>query len=240
MHMRSFLSTEGRQGLRWLVLWIVAAATAAIGVILLYLGPNVVPGGKGSVPSPLLAQAPPALIAIGMVGVVLGAIGIARSRWRAAATTSDDRSFGHGSVGVRMTRLADSAAIGGFVVAAAALLAVILVELVWPVVASTMRAGPCDQNPTVACFRAHPDYYQETGPGSGGYSTPVSRIGDDILTPILLSAWPLGLAAAVVGVIALATGTNRRRLAILAVVLGTAAVAGMGLQYLAFLVSGGD
>ena len=240
MHLRSFLSKEERQSLRWLVLWIVAAATAAIGVLLLYLGPNLVPAGKGSAPSPLLAQAPPALIAIGMLGVVLGAIGIARSRWRAAITTVDDRSSGQRSVGVRRTRLADSAAIGGFVVAAAALLAVILVELVWPIVASTMRAGPCDQNPTVACFRAHPDYYQETGPGSGGYSTPVSRIGNDILTPILLSAWPSGLAAAAAGVIALAARTNRRRLAILAVVLGTFTVAGMGLQYLAFLVSGGD
>jgi len=225
---------------RWLVLWIVAAATAAIGVLLLYLGPNLVPTGKGSAPSSLLGQAPPALIAIGMVGVVLGAIGIARSRWRAATTTVDDPSSGHQSAGVRRTRLADSGAIGCFVVAAAALLAVILVELVWPIVASTMRAGPCDQNPTVACFRAHPDYYQETGPGSDGYSTPVSRIGNDILTPMLLSAWPSGLAAAAAGVIALATRTNRRRLAILAVVLGTFTVAGMGLQYLAFLVSGGD
>ena len=216
------------QGGRWLVLWIAAAAAAAIGGLLFYLGPNLYPTGKGvASPNPFLGQGPIALTAVGMVGMVVGAAGIVRSRRRAAV----DRGT---------TRYSDVAAIAGFLVAAGALVAVILTVIVWPVVASSLSARPCDQDPTVACFRAHPDFYQEIVPGSGGYSTPVSRIADDIVTPVFLSAWPLGLAGATLGVIALATATRLRRLAILGVVLGTLTVAGMGLQFVGFFIGGGD
>ncbi len=232
------MSSEGRHRARWLVLRIAAAATAVVGVLLLYLGPNLLPVGKGFVPTPLLGQAPLALIAIGLIGVVVGAAGVARSSWQANATPASDQSSVPGSLGLR-NRLSDGAALGGFIVALVALVAVTLIEFGWPRVASMIGTGPCDQNPTVACFRAHPDYYQETGPGSGGYSTPVSRIGNDILTPITLSALPLALAAALVSVIAVGFGTSRRRLAILGIVLGSLTVAGMGVQYLAFLVMGG-
>lgn len=220
---------------RWLVLWIAAAGTAAVGVLLLYVGPNLIPVGKGFGPTPLLVQAPLALMAIGMIGIVVGAAGHALSSWKTSAASPGDQSLG-----LTKNRLADFAALAGFVVAIAALLAVILIEFVWPSIASTMRTGPCDPDPTVACFRAHPDYYQETSSGSGGYSTPVSRIGNEILTPVLLSAWPLALAAALVSGIAVGTATKRRRLAIFGIVLGSFTVAGMGVQYLAFLVVGGD
>lgn len=222
------------------MLWIAASATASVGVLLLYVGPNLLPVGKGFAPSPLLGQAPLALMAIGMIGIVVGAAGVALSSWQPDATAAHEDSSVPGSLGFTRNRLVDGAALAGLIVALGALLAVILIELVWPIVTSTMRTGPCDQNPTIACFRAHPDYYQETGPGSDGFSTPVSRITNGILTPIMLLAWPLALAAALVSVIAVGSGTRRRRVAILGIVLGSFTVAGMGVQYLVFLLIGGD
>ena len=227
--MRSATSKEQSQGVRWLVLWIVGAATAAIGVLLLYVGPNLMPVGKGFVPVPFLAQAPLALLALGMVSFVVGAVGIVRSLWRTPASPAQSQPVGR--------RSADAAALGALIVAIVALMTAILTQFVWPTIASTMRAGPCDQDPTVACFVAHPDYYQETAPG--GYSTPVSRIGDNIVTPAVLASWPTALAAALVGVVALVKETRRRRVAILAMILGSLTVLSMVAGYLAFLVLGG-
>jgi hypothetical protein len=223
------MSSKGNQGVRWLVLWIAGAATAAIGALLLYLGPNLLPVGKGYVPTPFLGQAPVALLAIGIIGIVVGAVGVVRSLWRAPASPAQSQPAGR--------RLADSAARGALIVAVVALMTAILTEFVWPTIASTMRAGPCDQDPTVACFVGHPDYYQETAPG--GYSTPVSRIGDNLVTPAMLAAWPLALAAALVGAGALVKETRRRRVAILAMILGSVTVVWMVTWYLAFLVFGG-
>lgn len=234
------MSVKGTKRSRWLVLWIAVAATAGVGVLLLYAGSNLLAVGKGFGPPAVLGQTPFALMAIGVIGIVAAAVGVARTNWHAPATPAGDKSGVTGSLGLRTNRLSDAAALGGFIVAIAALIAVILVEFVWPSLASTLLPGPCDQNPSVACFSAYPDYEQETGPGSGGYSTPVSRIGNEILTPILLSAWPLAFAAALVSGIALGTATRRRRLATFGIVLGSLAVAGMGVQYLAFLVVGGD
>src|SRR5262249_34873402 len=76
MRIGRFASNEGRRGMRWLALWISAAATAAIGVLLLYLGPALFPMGKGSVLFPFLAQAPLGLMAAGMLGIVAGTAGI--------------------------------------------------------------------------------------------------------------------------------------------------------------------
>lgn len=236
MRVGHFASNEGRRGVRWLALWIGAAATAAIGVLLLYLEPSLLAMGKGSVLTPFLARAPVALMAVGMLGIIIGTAGIARAGWRGALSANEggrrQRAFDVGP-----TRGADAAALSGLVVAAAASLAAILLEFGWPAIASTMRAGPCDQSPTVACFQAHPDFYQEIAADS--YSTPVSRIGH-ILGPIQLAAWSLALTAAVTSAIALATGTTRRRMAILGVIIGSMTVVGMAARYLAFLVLGGD
>lgn len=234
MRVERFASNEARGGSRWLLLWMAAAVTAAIGVLLLYLGPGLLAMGKGSVPISVLAQAHLALIAVGMLGIIVGAAGIARTLWRAVPSANDPRIRQPGS-SVRTTRRADAAALSGLVVAAAALLAALLLELGWPSIASTMRAGPCDQNPTVACFRAYPNYYQEIA--ADRYSTPVSRIGQ-IVGSIQLAAWPLALAAAATSAVALATGTRRRRTAILGVIVGSMTVVGMAAQYLAFLVLG--
>jgi len=235
MRVGRFASNEGRLGVCWLVLWISAAVTAAIGVLLLYMGPSLFPMSKGSVLFPVLARAPLGLLVVGMLGIVAGTAGIARARWRAAHSANRQGIRQQGS-GAGTTRPADAAALSGLVVAAAALLAAILLEFGWPAVASTMRAGPCDQSPTVACFRAHPEYYQQIA--AGGYSTPVSRIGH-LLGPIQLAAWPVALSAAATSAIALATGTRHRRIAILGVTVGSITVVGMAAQYLAFLVFGG-
>jgi hypothetical protein len=135
---------------------------------------------------------------------------------------------------------ADAAAYSGLVVASAALAAVVVIQFVWPAIVRHAGAGPCDQSPTVACFSAHRDFYQELPPGSGHYTTPTSRFNDQALLPALLAAWPLALGAAVTSLIAIAKGTRRRRVAVMGITLGSITVVGMTAMYVAFLVVGGD
>jgi hypothetical protein len=192
---------------RWLTGWIAAAVTAAAGVLLLYL--------TG------LPFAPLVLI-IGVLGIVICSVGLLVGP-RSRPTTA--------------RRAPDVAAVAGAVVAGAALMVVLLIQVGWPAVQSTMRGGPCDSEPTVACFQAHPSYYQETAPGS--YSTPASRLGNAVLATDL-AMWPTSLVAATICLVALATGTRRERIAALGLAMGTVTVAGMVIEYLAFLVSGGE
>ena len=222
------LTQNRKPSVSWPVLWVCSAGATAIGVLLLYLDPYLAPLGKGSVPAPLLFQAPQVVIAIGMLGIVVASAGIVKSRWPESLSLPTRRP-------VRLA--ADAGAIGALVIAVAALMTVILVEFVWPTIQANFPAGPCDQDPTVACFSAHPNYYQEIG--SGDYSTPISRIGHDIVTPALLATWPLGLAASVTSLIVLAIGTRHRRVAIIAMILGSLTVLWIGAGYLAFLVFGG-
>jgi hypothetical protein len=211
-----------------MLLWIAAATSTAAGALLLYFGPAVLPAGKGFVPNPLLGQAPLALIGTGIVGLVVGAAGIGRSRWSAATAT-----------GGAVTRAADAAALAGVIVGAAALAALVIIQFVWPAISRSLP-GPCDSNPGVACFQAHPDFYQEDPPGSLHFTTPVSRFYDRVVGPSFLAAWPAGLAAAITCVVALAAGTRYRRPAILGVIAGSLTVASVGALYLAFLLGGGD
>src|SRR5215472_2091513 len=229
------------RGKRWLGLCIAAAATTVVGLAFQYLGPNIFPIGKGFRSSPLLIllQAPLALIAIGSLGIVVGAAGIAGSPWRVAVTTADTESPVRRTPVVTTTRLADAAAYIGLIVASAAA-AVILIEFALPTLAQIAGVGPCNQSPTVVCFSAHPDFYQELSPGSGSYTTPVSRFYDDILHPAVLAAWPLAVAATVASAIALASGTGRPGVAVIGLSLGSITVVVMAAQSLAFLLLGGD
>jgi hypothetical protein len=211
-----------------MVLWIAAATSTAAGALLLYLGPAVLPAGKGFVPNPLLGQVPLAPIGAGIVGLVVGAAGIGRSRWSAAPATG-----GAGSRG------ADAVALAGVIVGAAALAALVLIQFVWPAISRNLL-GPCDSNPSVACFQAHPDFSQEDPPGSLHFKTPMLRFYDSVAGPSFLAAWPAGLAAAITCVVALAAGTRHRRTAILGVIAGSLTVASVGTLYLAFLLGGGD
>jgi len=238
---RSELKEPGRPGVRWLVLWIAGAATTVVGVIFQYLEPNLLLIGKGSVTTPLLLlrQSPFALIAIGALGILVGAAGIAGSPWRVPVTAADEQGTVRRTSGVRTTGGADAAAYGGLIVAAAALAAVILIRFVWPAVVHTAGAGPCGSSPTVACFSAHPDFYQELPLGSGHYTTPWSQFYYGILTPAFLAALPLALAAAATSVIALASRTRRPGVAVIGVALGSITVVVMAIMYLAFFVLGG-
>src|SRR5262249_47318706 len=239
---RSELKEPGRPGVRWLVLWIAGAATTVVGVIFQYLEPNLLLIGKGSVTTPLLLlrQSPYALIAIGALGILVGAAGIAGSHWRVRVIATDNQSTARRTSAVRTTGGADAAAYSGLIVASAALAAVILLQFVWPVVVHTAGAGPCSSSPTVACFSDHPDFYQELPAGSGHFTTPWSRIYDGILTPVFLAALPLALAAAVTGVIALASRTRRPGVAVIGVALGSITVVVMATMGFAFFLAGGD
>lgn len=239
---RSKLKKPGMPGARWLVLWIAAAVTAVVGVIFQHLVPNLLPIGKGFVPTPLLLlrQSPFGLIAIGALGILVGAAGIAGSPWRVPVTAADDQGTLRRTSGVRTTGGADAAAYSGLIVASAALAAVILIQFVWPAVVHTAGAGPCGSSPTVACFSDHPDFYQELPPGSGHFTTPWSRLYDGILTAVFLAALPLALAAAVTSVIALASRTRRPGVAVIGVALGSITVVVMATMDLAFFLVGGD
>lgn len=208
--------------MRWLRLWVAAAAAIASGVLLLYLGPIVL--------SSVLGPAPLALVVIGLPGMVAGAAGIAGSHWRPSAAAAGVQG---------PARWADAAASGGLIAASVALAAAILLQFGLPAIVRN-STGPCDRSPTAACFSAHRDYYQEVPAGSGGFTTPASRFYEGVLVPVLLAAWPLALAAGVAGVTALASRTRRRRVAVIGVILGSITVVGMPMTYLAFLATGGD
>jgi hypothetical protein len=119
------------------------------------------------------------------------------------------------------------------------LVAVILIQFVWPAVVHTAGVGPCGSSPAIACFSAHPDFYQELPPGSGHYTTPWSRFYYGILTPVFLAALPLAVAAAVASVIALASRTRRPGVAVIGVALGSTTMVVMATMYLAFFLLGG-
>ena len=212
----------------WLAMWIVASAALLSGVLLLYLPPDLVPSGKGQAGSPWLGWAPFTLIGAGALGVVVATAGVTRARWRTTSVVISSRK-----------RAADIAAIAGFATAIIALAAWALVVFGWPAISTYVAAGPCDASPSVECFRAHPQFYEEAPAGSLHFTTPASRLYDNVMQPTYIASWPLGLGAGLVSVIALFAGAARRRTAIGGVVLGSAVVVGVVVQYLAFLLSGG-
>ena len=228
--------------MRWFALWIAAVVATALGVLLLYLEPGLLVLGKGADPALRLVGGylPVAFIVAGIIGIVAGAAGIWHARRREGAGAAAVGATGRrGSVMVMSGRVPDTLALVALVVAGAALLAWIFVFFLWPVIASTMGAGPCGQNPTAACMSAHSDYYKQLSPGDG-FSTPQSRIYHVVLTPVLLTDWPLALAAAVVGWLALALGTQRRRQATLGLAFGSLTVVGTAIPSILQVIGGGD
>lgn len=96
-------------------------------------------------------------------------------------------------------RLADLAAWTGIVVAGVGLLAAIVVLI----------SAPCAHVSTGACLAAHPDFYQPEASGFY-YSSPVER----------LCAW-VALSGALISWLAIKLGTNQRRTAIAALIIGS-------------------
>jgi hypothetical protein len=198
-----------------------------IGFLLLVTGPHPPPFGKESAGAPTIpipGPAPRALVGVGLLGIVVGTAGIAGSRWRVPVAGTDDQAV--------VPRAADAAAYGGLVAASTALAAMIVIQFAWPAIVRGAGAGPCDQSATATCFSAHPDFYQELPPGSGHFTTPASRFSDAALLPVSQAAWPLALGAAATSLIAIASGTRRRRAAVIGVVLGSIAVVVMATAYL--------
>src|SRR5712692_3815134 len=120
---------------------------------------------------------------------------------------------------------ADTAALAALFSALAALLALGVVFIVEPVIVAIQGPDPCAVStvlgqPDPACFKAHPGYFQ-CDPAAGSCTTPGARISRAV-DPV---AWPAALALAlvpvVVGWLARAMWTRRRRLALTALTLGS-------------------
>ncbi len=140
---------------------------------------------------------------------------------------------------------ADTAALAALFSALAALFALGVVFVVEPVIVAIQGPDPCAVStafgqPDPACFNAHPGYYQ-CDPAAGSCTTPGARISKAV-DPV---AWPAALALAlvsvVVGWLARAMGTGRRRLALTALTLGSLILATFTVVvFLALALGGGD
>ncbi len=190
--------------------WLIPAAVLAIGLGVLMW---VVPLGKG-VALIVPPQTPLVLILAGTLGLVVGVAGTWRSRSSQAGG------------------LADAAAPAGLVLALAAVLALSIVFVVEPILVSLLGPDPCapstflpNHQPDLACFHAHPNYYQPMA-GGYGWSTPGSRMSQS-LGQFFLAALPLALGAILSSWLALAKGTRRRRTALSALALGSLVIVGM-------------
>jgi hypothetical protein len=76
---------------RWFAVLIASAAAMAIGYLVAYLAPGIGGSGKGGPPpNPFLEDLPSFLVLLGVVGIVVGIAGIARSRptWRRLSALS--------------------------------------------------------------------------------------------------------------------------------------------------------
>ena len=154
-------------------------------------------------------------------------------------------------------RVADATALAGLGVALAAVLAVVSVLIVEPVLVSLQGPDPCspevvgraggvvspffppDKQAVIACFSAHPDYYQYD-PVADSWSTPASRFSrtiEPIAGPAVL---PLAIVAALISCLALAMRTRYRRAAISALTVSAFIVLGMIFLFLALFFGGGD
>jgi len=207
--------------MRWV--FPVAVVVTGVGVLMLY-----VPIGKGAA-LVIPPQLPLALVAVGTIGIAVGVI----SAWRA-------RSLG-GVAGPR-GGVADAIAVAGLMVALVAALAVGSVFIVVPVLVALPPPDPCGPSkfqPDTACFAAHPDYYY-FDPVADNWSTPGSRLSQTVDAVAGPSALPLGLTGSLVSWLALAVGTGRRRIALLALTLSTLIVVVMVVLSFGLVLGGGD
>jgi len=204
-------------------------------LLLLVAGPHPPLFGKESAGAPTIpvpGPAPRALIGLGLLGIVVGAAGVAGSRWRVPVAGTDDQAV--------VPRAADAAAYGGLIAASTALAAMIVIQFAWPAIVRGAGAGPCDQGATTTCLSAHPDFYRELPPGSGHFTTPASRFSDAALLPVSQAALPLALGAAAISLIAIASGTRRQRAAVTGMLLGSITVVVMATMFLGGVFVGGD
>jgi len=122
-----------------------------------------------------------------------------------------------------------------------ALVSASLVYVVEPILISMQGPDPCSYSTSFDisnCLDAHPNYYQRD-PGTGGYSSPGSRLSRE-LAPAWSTSLVLAIAATLIGWLALSEMTRRLRTAISALIVGSVVLAVMVVPYLAFLVVGGD
>ena len=131
------------------------------------------------------------------------------------------------------------------VAAVAAVLAAILALVIEPILVSQQGPDPCvpsnslpDKQSMMACFAAHPDYYQQ-GQAAGPYSTPAERLAQ-VLAPAWAAALLLAIGAILSSWLALSERTRRRRTALSALVIGSLVILVIVAPVLAFLVAGGD
>jgi len=69
------------KGAQWFVVLIASAAATASGYLVAYLAPGIGGSGKGGpAPNPFLEELPSLLVLFGVIGMVVGMVGIARSR----------------------------------------------------------------------------------------------------------------------------------------------------------------
>jgi hypothetical protein len=224
---RTTVNPRRLANVRWIAASGVGAAAIAIGVLTLYLGPFFYRLGPIS---DLLDRLPTLLFSGGAITMLVGVAGVSVSlvRTPSGSTAPGGRA-----------RFADVAASIGLAITAAAILTPVLVSMATSILVPS-GPGPCDYNGSPACFAAHPDYYQPTTDGYG-WTTPGSRLGT-FLMPFYLAAWPAALLGGMISLVALVTGTARRRTAIAGLILGTLVVVGMVVQLLAlwFIPGGGE
>lgn len=222
--------------------WIIPAAVAAMGIGIVLL---VQPFGKG-VALILPPQVTLVLVLIGTVGIVVGVTGSAWSRSKdvGAVTAIGSTPVGNVRIGAG-DRIANGAALVGLILAIASVLALSLVWIGEPILASLQGPDPCgpstflsNRQPDMSCFSAHPDYYH-CDPVAGSCSTPVSRLSQS-LAPVGLAIVPLALGGVLIGWLALSRGTRRIRITLSAMVLGAVVVLGTVVTYVVFLFGGGD
>jgi hypothetical protein len=221
------VNPEWRATIRWIAVSAVCAAVLAIGVLTLFLGPFFYRLGPIS---DLLDRLPILLFPGGAITMLVGVGGVSVSLVR--------RPAGSTHAG-RRARFADVAAAVGLAIAAAAIMTALFVYMA-PSTLVSSSPGPCDYSGSPGCFAAHPDYYQPI-PGGYGWTTPGSRLGT-FLMPFYLAAWPAALLGGMISLVALVTGTARRRTATAGLILGTLVVVGMVVQLLAlwFIPGGGE
>ncbi len=100
--------------MRWFVLWIAGAVTASVGFLMLAFPSSLEAAKAAAEPMPLTPHIPYTLLLAGAAGMVVGDIGVWRSRLRHPTVPGQPKSKGRlGSTGSARGRAADAAALAG-------------------------------------------------------------------------------------------------------------------------------
>jgi len=193
--------------------------------------------GKGGGPGLFGPQLPLLMMAVGVVAVGAGVVGTVRSRVEGRVPRGPGAIREDSAVSL-CSRGADAAALAALAASLIGIAAATFFVVFPRLVGSLVGSGPCDSDPTTACFAAHSDFYHYD-PIAGSATTPASRL-NDILTPVAFwAAGLLALAGGLLGGIALALRTRRGGTALVGLSLGSLIVAGMVGWYLLSLLGGG-